>query len=79
MRSGLGPAMRARRKALGISMREASQRAGYARGGSAWWSRIELGQRDCSLRVFERIALGLRLSPVQLAQNAAYYSSTEEV
>ena len=66
LREQLGAAIRERRKALGLTLAEMSQRSSVSLG---YLSQIELGKNSASIETLYRIALGLRIRVADLFQN----------
>jgi DNA-binding response OmpR family regulator len=65
LRETLGAAMRERRKALGLTLAQLSERTGVSLG---YLSQIELGKNSASIETLYRITLGLRLKLSDLFQ-----------
>jgi FixJ family two-component response regulator len=65
LRETLGAAMRERRKGLGLTLAQLSERTGVSLG---YLSQIELGKNSASIETLYRITLGLRLKLSELFQ-----------
>jgi DNA-binding response OmpR family regulator len=63
LREQLGAAIRERRKALGLTLADMSQRSSVSLG---YLSQIELGKNSASIETLYRIALGLRIRVADL-------------
>ena len=66
LREALGSAIRERRKALGLTLSNMSDRTNVSLG---YLSQIELGKNSASIETLYRIALGLRVRVADLFQN----------
>ncbi len=66
LREQLGAAIRERRKALGLTLAQMSQRTNVSLG---YLSQIELGKNSASIETLYRIALGLRVRVADLFQS----------
>jgi DNA-binding response OmpR family regulator len=65
LRESLGAAIRERRKALGLTLAQLSERTGVSLG---YLSQIELGKNSASIETLYRISLGLRVKLAELFQ-----------
>lgn len=63
----LGRNLRAHRKALGLSQEQFAEHLGYHR---TYIGGIEQGVRNLSLRSLERLALDLKIDPLELLREA---------
>jgi DNA-binding response OmpR family regulator len=65
LRESLGAAIRERRKGLGLTLSQLSERTGVSLG---YLSQIELGKNSASIETLYRISLGLRVKMADLFQ-----------
>jgi DNA-binding response OmpR family regulator len=65
LREALGAAIRERRKTLGFTLAQLSERTGVSLG---YLSQIELGKNSASIETLYRISLGLRMKMFELFQ-----------
>jgi DNA-binding NtrC family response regulator len=65
LRESLGAAIRERRKSLGLTLSQLSERTGVSLG---YLSQIELGKNSASIETLYRISLGLRVKMADLFQ-----------